>query len=327
MGPMRHTKKSQLQRLQLNGNPPSPVSIWCRLHMSYLAQPIVGATGEVGLELPHRPPRTWNPSVSAEPREPSGPASDCFPSPCDRASPADVVPPLPGQLHRHESAPSALSASAWSAPRGFLRRDASDLRWQQPRWWNALTALTTRIRLTAFARDLAEGEAEESEQELGAVKMGEPWDWRKEFEEEELASQQVAGGSALLGLGLGGLTGAIGASGGSGGASGPPGRRKSSWRDLAEALAEASRKVQEEVREFRSRGGAAGDFFRVGSWLALAGAGGGEADEWVKRVGCQVCSAVTGSGKGTGEGRRREGLVWLEKGSELGKEKGTGERV
>ncbi|CAI7814664.1 unnamed protein product [Closterium sp. NIES-54] len=256
--------------------------------MSYLAQPIVGATGEVGLELPHRPPRTWNPSVSAEPREPSGPASDCFPSPCDRASPADVVPPLPGQLHRHESAPSALSASAWSAPRGFLRRDASDLRWQQPRWWNALTALTTRIRLTAFARDLAEGEAEESEQELGAVKMGEPWDWRKEFEEEELASQQVAGGSALLGLGLGGLTGAIGASGGSGGASGPPGRRKSSWRDLAEALAEASRKVQEEVREFRSRGGAAGDFFRVGSWLALAGAGGGEADEWVKRVGCQA---------------------------------------
>ncbi|CAI5964194.1 unnamed protein product [Closterium sp. NIES-65] len=259
--------------------------------MSYLAQPIVGATGEVGLELPHRPPRTYNPSVSAEPREPSGPASDCFPSPRDRAPPADVVPPLPGQLHRHESAPSALSASAWSAPRGYLRRDAADLRWQQPRWWNALTALTARIRLSAFARDLAEGEAEESEQELGAVKMGEPWDWRKEFEEEELASQQVAGGSALLGLGLGGLTGAIGGtggSGGSGGASGPPGRRKSSWRDLAEALAEASRKVQEEVREFRSRGGAAGDFFRVGSWLALAGPGGGETDEWVKRVGCQA---------------------------------------
>ncbi|CAI5996286.1 unnamed protein product, partial [Closterium sp. NIES-65] len=259
--------------------------------MSYLAQPLVGATGEVGLELPHRPPRTYNPSVSAEPREPSGPASDCFPSPCDRAPPADVVPPLPGQLHRHESAPSALSASAWSAPRGYLRRDAADLRWQQPRWWNALTALTARIRLSAFARDLAEGEVEESEQELGAVKMGEPWDWRKEFEEEELASQQVAGGSALLGLGLGGLTGAIGGtggSGGSGGASGPPGRRKSSWRDLAEALAEASRKVQEEVREFRSRGGAAGDFFRVGSWLALAGPGGGETDEWVKRVGCQA---------------------------------------
>ncbi|CAI5534372.1 unnamed protein product [Closterium sp. Naga37s-1] len=269
--------------------------------MSYLAQPIVGATGEVGLELPHRPPRTYNPSVSVEPRGPSGPASDCFPSPRDRASPADVVPPLPGQLHRHESAPSALSASTWSAPRGFLRRDAADLRWQQPRWWNALTALTARIRLSAFARDFAEGEAEESEQELGAVKMGEPWDWRKEFEEEELASQQAAGGSALMGLGLGAI-GGTGGIGGSGGTIGPPGRRKSSWRDLAEALAEASRKVQEEVREFRSRGGAAGDFFRVGSWLALAGAGGGETDEWVKRVGCQVCSAVMGSGMDTGEG-------------------------
>ncbi|GJP48697.1 hypothetical protein CLOM_g7980 [Closterium sp. NIES-68] len=251
--------------------------------MSYLAQPITGATGEVGVELPHRTPRSANPSASAEPREPSGTVSDYFPSPRDHSSPADVVPPLPGQLHRHESAPSALFAFPWSGPRGYLRRDRADLRWQNPSWWGALTA---RIRGTAFARDLAEREGVEFEQELGAVKMGEPWDWRKEFEEEEIASQQVAGGSALLNLGLGGLTGATGG-GGTGGASGPPGPRKTSWRDLAEALAEASRNVQEEVREFRSRGGAAGDFFRVGSWLALAGAGGGEADEWVKRVGCQ----------------------------------------